>query len=649
MNLPYTRVYGGANKSNRSLAEGLAERGHAVRVIAPALATPSPISHEQFLEELTAESVRVSSKRGVDFFTINRVDVQAVVESSHLRTYLIEQIREHNPDWILVSSEDQSQSLLQAALGTYPGRVIYLAHTPQMLPFGPASLYPGEQRTKLIGQAAAIGTISNFVADYIKQWAGFEAFTNHPPHFGPGPFPYFGNFDDGYVLLMNASAVKGISIFLALAKEMPGVEFATIKGYGTTSSDLAAISELPNVTLLENRKNLDDILGQTRILLMPSLWVEGFGMAVVDAMLRGIPVLASNFGGLVEAKLGTDYLLPVRPITAFETRLDENLLPVPIVPEQDITPWRDALGGLLSDRRLYEQQSQSARDAALKFVSSLSVGPLERFLSNLNGGSRSNSKGNSHNLKEKDSSSSHASAGGRFDEIADLTPEQKALLMLRLQKKSPNRAEQKKSTAAIQRAPRSEKLPLSFAQERLWFIDQLEPGSATYNISTALRLVEELDVRALERALSEIMRRHEILRTVFPVEEGEPAQVIKPTQEFKFDVEDLSWAREEKRGEEVERISREEATRGFDLQAGPLMRVRMLRLAEDEHVLVVTMHHIISDGWSIGVIIREVAALYEAYSRGEESPLKELEIQYADYAGWQREWLRGEELDKQMG
>jgi amino acid adenylation domain-containing protein len=198
----------------------------------------------------------------------------------------------------------------------------------------------------------------------------------------------------------------------------------------------------------------------------------------------------------------------------------------------------------------------------------------------------------------------------------------------------------------IERGERGATERVSYAQERLWFIDQMEEGKASYNIPAAVRMVGDLDVEALEKSLNEIVRRHEVLRTVFAVEEGEPVQVIRPAEEMKLEVED--WSQRPEKEAEVEAIVRQEAARGFDLQAGPLLRVRMLRLSKDEHVLVVVMHHIISDGWSIGVMIREIAALYEAYKSGAESPLEELEIQYADYAVWQREWLQGEELDRQM-
>jgi glycosyltransferase involved in cell wall biosynthesis len=440
MNLPYTRVYGGANRSNRCLAEALAARHHSFRVVVPALAALSPITHQQLLEELTSEGIDASGNGEIDRFNLNGVDVHAVIEPSRLCSYLAEQIREFKPDWTLVSSEDRSQSLLETALKAHPSRVIYLAHTPQMFPFGPAGLYPGKRRTELIGQAAAIVTISRFVADYIQQWTGFEAFIHHPPHYGSGPFPQCGRVDNGYVLMMNACAVKGISIFLALAEALPEIQFAALPGWGTTSADRLSLEALRNVTLLKNRKDLDEILCRTRILLMPSLWIEGFGMTVVDAMLRGIPVLASNYGGLVEAKLGTDYLLAVHPIEHFEDALDENMLPIPVVPEQEIGPWREALSCLLSDHALHERQSAAAYHAALRFVSCLDVEPLEDFLFRLSTEPKTSRRQFLDAPVEQSIHEAESETVKRTADIADLTPEQQALLMLRLRKNAANRA-----------------------------------------------------------------------------------------------------------------------------------------------------------------------------------------------------------------
>ena len=195
---------------------------------------------------------------------------------------------------------------------------------------------------------------------------------------------------------------------------------------------------------------------------------------------------------------------------------------------------------------------------------------------------------------------------------------------------------------------RAEKLPLSFAQQRLWFLDQLEPGSAFYNIPAAVRLRGALNIEALEWTLSEVVRRHEVLRTHFIAVDGEAVQVIEAAAPVRLAVLDLSGLDEAERTAETERLVAAESARPFDLMRGPLLRVSLIRLDEEEHVALMTMHHIVSDGWSIGVLVREVAALYGAYLRGEESPLEELPIQYADFAHWQRTWLQGEVLAAQL-
>ncbi|HEX8274268.1 MAG TPA: amino acid adenylation domain-containing protein, partial [Longimicrobiaceae bacterium] len=191
-------------------------------------------------------------------------------------------------------------------------------------------------------------------------------------------------------------------------------------------------------------------------------------------------------------------------------------------------------------------------------------------------------------------------------------------------------------------------LPLSFAQERLWLVDQMEPGSAVYNIPMAWRLEGALDEAALEKALGEIIQRHEALRTVFAEVDGSPVQVIAPFGGFALPVEDLSDLGEADREAALGQRAGEEAARPFDLAAGPLFRAALLRLGGEDHALLLSMHHIVSDGWSMGVFFRELSALYAAYREGAESPLPELGVQYADYAAWQREQLAGETLERQL-
>jgi NRPS condensation-like uncharacterized protein len=164
----------------------------------------------------------------------------------------------------------------------------------------------------------------------------------------------------------------------------------------------------------------------------------------------------------------------------------------------------------------------------------------------------------------------------------------------------------------------------------------------------AVRLEGTLDVAALEGSLGELVRRHEALRTRFVMEDGHGVQVIDAPCAFKLEQIDVSGLEESAREAEIRRLAREEASYRLDLSRGPLFRAKLVRVGDNDHVVLATMHHIVSDGWSIGVLIREVAALYEAFSRGKPSPLAELPVQYADYAIWQRGWLQGEALDKQI-
>jgi amino acid adenylation domain-containing protein/non-ribosomal peptide synthase protein (TIGR01720 family) len=190
--------------------------------------------------------------------------------------------------------------------------------------------------------------------------------------------------------------------------------------------------------------------------------------------------------------------------------------------------------------------------------------------------------------------------------------------------------------------------PLSFAQQRLWILDQLAPGASLYNISQAIQVEGALDITALEKTLNEIARRHEVLRATFPAVDGHPVQVVVPAFTLALPVIDLRELGESRGETEARRLASEEAKRPFDLARGPLLRGALLRLGEERHVVLFTLHHIISDGWSMGVLMREVGALYPAFANGRPAPLAEPPIQYADFARWQRQWLQGEILERQL-
>src|SRR5215831_9598322 len=206
-----------------------------------------------------------------------------------------------------------------------------------------------------------------------------------------------------------------------------------------------------------------------------------------------------------------------------------------------------------------------------------------------------------------------------------------------------------KSVLRMERVSRERHLPLSYAQQRLWFIDQLEPGNAAYNISMALWLKGKLRVEALQRAIDTIVRRHEVLRTYFAWIEGGPVQVIAEQMAVPIEVQDLPMLDSLEREAEIARQVAESAAHPFDLRCGPLLRVRVVRAGEREQALLLCMHHIVSDGWSIGILLRELSALYAAYIEDRHAPLAELPVQYADFSVWQREWLEGGAIEEQLG
>ena len=230
--------------------------------------------------------------------------------------------------------------------------------------------------------------------------------------------------------------------------------------------------------------------------------------------------------------------------------------------------------------------------------------------------------------------------------LSRLSPEKRRMLRTRLLAKAVD------ETVGA-RAVGAEKI-LSFAQQRLWLLDQIEPNSTHYNNIGVFRLIGDLDVAAFAAAINEIVRRHEVLRTTVVMRDGEARQEIAPALEIAAPVVDLSGFDIEERETEARRLAGEEARRPFDLAAGPLLRVLLLDLGlrpatgEREHVVAITLHHIVSDGWSTDILVREFAALYEAFVAGRPSPLPDLATQYADYAVWQRDWLQGDVLEQQL-
>jgi surfactin synthase thioesterase subunit/glycosyltransferase involved in cell wall biosynthesis len=361
----YYPAHGGGDKSNRLLIEALAARGHACRVVARGVPP-------------------MSVQGGVVVFVRAGVEVHTVTDAN-LRAHFAGQVEAFDPEIILASTDDPAQMLLETALRAPRARVVYLARATLALPFGPDCAFPGELKTERMRAADGVVGVSRYVADYIRKHAGIDAvhvpisLMDDPVGAGHAP-PALGRFDNQFTTLVNPCAVKGIDIFLALADAFPETAFAAVPMWGTNQRDQAALRARANVTVIEPVDDVNALLARTRVLLVPSLWAEARSRMVTEAMLRGVPVMASDVGGIPEAMMGVPYLLPVNPIARYQTRLDEQMVPVAEVPPQATGPWREALGRLLEDRAHWEEISRASRAAALEYATGLSVGPFEEFL-----------------------------------------------------------------------------------------------------------------------------------------------------------------------------------------------------------------------------------------------------------------------------
>lgn len=417
----YFPSFGGAGKANRAIAEQLAGRGHLVRAIGPALSQAGFTSIEGFRQALERAGIVPQIDDGVDVFERGGVRVYAPAGMHRLFEAYKKQLVDFAPDCVLLTSEDLQMGLLEIALEKESPAVALLVHGAISLPFGPVAMRPNGWGEKLMRRADAIIAPGRFMRDYIHTHSGLDATIIHLPAYPLLPYHSPARFDNPFVTILNPSAGKGIDIFLEMVRRLPDVQFAAVPTWSTTAMEHKMLREHANVTILNKTGDVEEIWSQTRIALMPSTWPEAFPLTPVEAMLHGIPVLASNAGGTSEAMLGADFVLPVQQMTGYAPT-GNPFLPAPVIPAQrpeDMRQWELALRLLTGNRSAYESHSAAAQQAAAQFASSLSVEPFEHLFEQI--------------VRRKHSFVAPLRQPGRptqdiAGKIAQLTPEQRAVL-----------------------------------------------------------------------------------------------------------------------------------------------------------------------------------------------------------------------------
>jgi glycosyltransferase involved in cell wall biosynthesis len=356
----YFPSYGGGNKANRLLLTQLEARGFECHAVSRMPGERRILADRFSAAALEARGIAVEAGVRSMSYRHEGVRVEALdLDGPEAAARIAAIIGEIRPDWILVS-DDRPAMLLDIALRHAPGRVVALVHTHFHLPFGPEAETRNADQHARLRRARGIVAVSEYSRAYLRDHGGLDSALLHFPVFGDGPFEPVARPDAGYVTMINPCLVKGLPIFLELAALFPETRFAAVPTWGGDEAVLRELALLPNMMVLQPADDVGAVLREARVLLAPSLVPETFGYVAIDAMLRGIPVLAGNLGGQPEAKLGVDYVLPVAP--ALRTEAGH------VAPPQDIAPWQTALGTLLSDGDAYRRCALASRAAALRFL-----------------------------------------------------------------------------------------------------------------------------------------------------------------------------------------------------------------------------------------------------------------------------------------
>lgn len=374
----YLPSYGGGNKSNRLLLEALTKQGHKCWSISKS------VNAQTVIDKSTEESVLQlrgiqshASKTGVIEYNLQGVHVFSLDTNNHLlntQQFIEQQCSLLQPNVLLVS-DDKNADLLALALKLYPNTTVLIVHTNFHLPFGDEATETNHITAESYQRCKHILTSTKYSKEYLQKEAHIVSTYLPFPVFGDQPSKKSAQFRRGFIGMINPCAIKGIDIFIQLAKQFSHLNFLAVPTWGANSNDIQRLEQCDNISIMQPQDNIECILKHLSILIVPSLIHETFGYVTVEAMLRGIPVLASNLGGLRDAKLGVDYLLPVNP--AVNHKGQKKIL------NQDITEWALALKTLTENQGHYEQCSKESYDAANDYVSKISISEFEHYLSRI--------------------------------------------------------------------------------------------------------------------------------------------------------------------------------------------------------------------------------------------------------------------------
>jgi len=376
---PYLLAYGGLCVAQRAMFESMALSGHEISVVTTAT-TAEKVPHE--VRGTSPEGLRTCERAGVEVLEIE--DPEVAHDRDRMLALVVALGARMGNDFVVVAEDvlsfgfpsktPQMGAWTRVAAGAFgPSRVVYCCHSASSVPFGPHSHVQDAEACTLFGTLKSVITVSHELKRYLSAWTSAPVHVVPFPVYGSPPFRDLRGFERGTIGIINPSVIKGSPVFLEIARRMPHRKFIAVPTWAESKAVREAMALLPNVEVVPPASDRDVLYGRFSLLIVPSLWFEAWGLVVIEAMLRGIPVLAADHGGLREAKLGVPYLLPVRPLE----RVNPGSMDDIDVPLADVSPWVETIDLLLRDRDAYESLADESIHKARTFVAGLKPGAFE--------------------------------------------------------------------------------------------------------------------------------------------------------------------------------------------------------------------------------------------------------------------------------